>query len=90
MRKSADFEADDFNSQDEEEDQTNQVEVNNTPNKNIKQNKNSKVRTRKMSKGVRVDESVAVNRNQSLIPKRENDSSYVRRLLALLQAQGKI
>ena len=90
MRQSADFEADDFNSQDEEEDQTNPVEVNNTPNKNIKQNKNAKVRTRKNSKGVQADESVTVNRKQSLNPKRENDSSYVRRLLALLQAQGKI
>ena len=90
MRKSADFEADDFNSQDEEEDQTNPVEVNNTTNENIKQNYKSKVGTRKMSKGVKADKSVAVNRKKSLNPKRENDSSYVRRLLALLQAQGKI
>ena len=83
MKKSADFEADDYDSQEEEEDQSNPIKIG----KNV-DNRRAKVRSSEMSKRVKAVESAGGKK--SSIPKEENDLSYVRRLLALLQAQGKM
>ena len=90
MKKSADFEADDYDSQDEEkEDQTDPLNIKNEANKKVKNSRRPKVITSKTSKGVKAGESV--DKKQTLNPKGEkNELSYVRRLLALLQAQGKM
>ena len=84
MKKSADFDADDLDSKDDEEDKTNQ--------ENIKTGANQKLDTIRAvvraSEGDKPDDSV--EKQQSSNPKRENDLSYVRQLLALLQAQGKM
>ena len=79
MKKSADFESDDNDSQDEEEDQTSPVKVG----KNLEKGR-VKAKSSEMSKGVKA------GKKQSSNPKNVNDPSYIRRLLALLQAQGKM
>ena len=80
MKKSADFEEEDYDSKDE----VNPVKIKTRANKNVDNNR-AKVRTSKKPKGVD-----AADRKQSLNQKKEDNLSYVRRLLALLRTQGKI
>ena len=82
MKKSDDFEAEDVKTNDD--DQINPVTIKTGAKKNVD---NSRT-TVKTSEGV--DPADSVDRKQSSNGKKENDLSYVRQLLTLLKAQGKM
>ena len=85
MKKSADFEEENFETEDEDQYNPGNIKTSQQRAKKNMDNNRTKIRTTKKPKGVN-----ATNRKQSLKQKKENNLSYVRRLLALLQTQGKM